>query len=116
SFGQVFPRMEGGVLFEHGHRLVATSVGLFTIVLAVWILRSESRPWVRAMGWALVPLVVVQGVLGGLTVRLLLPVSDSAAHAGIAQLFFALTVVIAEVTGAGFWVPGVRFSQHPTPN
>ena len=28
SFGQVFPPMVGGVLFEHGHRLVAACVGL----------------------------------------------------------------------------------------
>src|SRR5205807_688820 len=94
----------------------ATSVGLLTIVLAVWILRTESRPWVRVMGWALVPLVVVQGVLGGLTVRLLLPVSISAAHAGIAQLFFTLTVVIADVTGARFSRPGIQSYEHRAPS
>ena len=26
--GQVFPKMEGGVLFEHGHRMVATAIGI----------------------------------------------------------------------------------------
>ncbi|MGH9797394.1 MAG: COX15/CtaA family protein, partial [Candidatus Polarisedimenticolia bacterium] len=36
SFGQVLPRMEGGVLYEHGHRLVAAAVGLLTVGLAVW--------------------------------------------------------------------------------
>jgi len=25
--------MEGGILYEHGHRMVATTVGIFTIIL-----------------------------------------------------------------------------------
>src|SRR5262245_41519941 len=36
SFGQVFPKMEGGVLFEHGHRMVASTIGLMIVVLAIW--------------------------------------------------------------------------------
>ena len=51
SFGQVFPRMEGGVLFEHGHRLIATSVGILTVILAVWTQRAEPRARVRQLGW-----------------------------------------------------------------
>lgn len=35
SFGQVFPPMVGGVLFEHGHRLVAALVGLLTVAVMV---------------------------------------------------------------------------------
>ena len=44
SFGQVFPAMVGGVLFEHGHRLAATTVGLLTLVLSIWTVVGEARP------------------------------------------------------------------------
>ena len=47
SFGQVFPRMVGGVLFEHGHRLVAAFVGLLTVTLMVLLTQWEPRAWVR---------------------------------------------------------------------
>ena len=102
SFGQVFPRMEGGVLFEHGHRMIATLVGLLVIALAVWTARVEPRRWVRGLGWALVGVVVLQGLLGGLTVLLRLPSAVSVAHAGLAQIFFALTVAMAAVTSRRF--------------
>jgi cytochrome c oxidase assembly protein subunit 15 len=42
--------------------------------------------------------VVAQGVLGGLTVRFLLPTPISVAHACLAQTFFCLVVAIAVVT------------------
>src|SRR5437899_11650242 len=37
----------GGILFEHTHRLIASAVGFLTIILAIWLWRSESRNWVR---------------------------------------------------------------------
>jgi cytochrome c oxidase assembly protein subunit 15 len=43
SFGQVFPPMVGGVLFEHGHRLVAAFVGVLTVTLMVLLTRWEPR-------------------------------------------------------------------------
>jgi cytochrome c oxidase assembly protein subunit 15 len=98
SFGQLFPRMEGGVLFEHGHRLIAASVGALTVVLALWASRTEPRRSVRALAWTLVGVVVLQGVFGGVTVLLRLPSAVSVAHAGLAQIFFALTVTMAAVT------------------
>lgn len=102
SFGQVFPRMEGGVLYEHGHRLIASAVGLLTVILAVWTARAEPRLAVRRLGWAMLALVIMQGVLGGTTVLLRLPDAVSVAHAGTAQLFLALTVVMAVLTGPGW--------------
>jgi len=107
SFGQVFPRMEGGVLFEHGHRMIATLVGALTVGLAIWTARVEPRGWVRALGWAMVAVVVTQGVLGGITVLMRLPDAVSVAHAGLAQIFFALTAVMATVSSPRFSQPGV---------
>jgi len=102
SFGQVFPRMTGGVLFEHGHRMVAATVGLLTVVLAVWLWRAEPRRWVRRLGFAALAAVVLQGVLGGVTVLLRLPVAVAMAHAGLAEIFFCLTAAIALVTSRGW--------------
>src|ERR1700753_4104111 len=52
SYGQVMPEMTGGVFFEHGHRMVATTVGMLTIVLAIWLWRADPRPWMRKLGLA----------------------------------------------------------------
>ena len=55
---------------EHSHRLSATMMGIITIVLAIWIAVVESRSWVRKLGWTAIVIVVLQGVLGGLRVKL----------------------------------------------
>jgi cytochrome c oxidase assembly protein subunit 15 len=90
--------MVGGVRYEHGHRMVAATVGLLTIALALWLRRREPRRWVRRLGYLAVGVVVAQGVLGGLTVLFLLPTAISVAHACLAQSFFCLIVAIAVVT------------------
>ena len=99
SFGRVFPPMVGGVLFEHGHRLVAAAVGLLTVTLALWTVVREPRPGVRALALLAVLAVVLQGVLGGVTVLYRLPLAVSVTHACLAQVFFCLTVALAVVTG-----------------
>jgi cytochrome c oxidase assembly protein subunit 15 len=98
SFGQVFPEMRDGVLFEHGHRLIASGVGLLVVALAVWIGRREPRRWVRRLGFAAVAAVVLQGLLGGLTVLMRLPLAVSVAHSCLGQAFFCIVVTIAAVT------------------
>src|SRR5258708_4325889 len=37
SYGMFFPPMVGGILYEHGHRLVAGTFGLLTLIHAVWL-------------------------------------------------------------------------------
>ena len=98
SNGQVFPKMVGNLFWEHGHRMVATAVGILTIVLAILLQLREPRPWVKRLGWAALGAVIAQGLLGGLTVKLNLPLIVSAAHATLAQLFFLITVSIAVFT------------------
>src|SRR5678809_1372804 len=58
-FGHVVPAMPGGVLFETGHRMIATVVSILTIILAIWIARVEKkRVWLRRLGWSALSLVV----------------------------------------------------------
>jgi len=105
SYGQVIPHMTGGVLFETGHRMIATVVGFLTIILAVWLQRAEKRSWMRKLGWTAVGAVIAQGLLGGMTVLMLQPPAVSIAHACLAQLFFSTTVAIALFTSRG-WQEG----------
>lgn len=108
SFGQVFPAMVGGVLFEHGHRLAASTVGLLTLALSIWTVASETRPGVRVLGVAMLVGVVLQGVLGGVTVLYKLPLAVSVTHACLAQIFFCLAVTMAVVTGPRWGAPRPR--------
>ncbi len=147
-YGDAFPRMEGGVLFEHSHRLLGSLIGLCAVALAIVVLRKrkEQAPksllgtalaliiahaliagigvsrsiWpVAAAGFILdVPLlivlvrlgkveanialalallqtIIIQGILGGLTVILRLPYVVSAAHLGLSMIILAITATMA---------------------
>src|SRR5262245_64108345 len=94
--------MRGGVLFEHGHRLVAATVGLMVVVLAIWFGRREPRPIVRRLAYLALAAVVTQGLLGGLTVLLRLPTAVSVAHACLAQIVFGIVVALAVTTSRAF--------------
>ena len=107
SYGQVMPEMKGGVFYEHGHRMIASAVGFFTVVLAIWLWRSEDRKWLKRLGFIAVLAVILQGVLGGMTVLYLLPKAVSISHACLAQLFFSTTVAVALFTSKG-WREGPR--------
>jgi cytochrome c oxidase assembly protein subunit 15 len=87
----------GGIFFEHTHRLIASTVGFLTIILAVWIWRVDARRWLRILGLAAVGAVILQGVLGGLRVTLL---KDEIGifHALLAQAFLGMLVVITLAT------------------
>src|SRR5256885_4704146 len=91
----------GGIFFEHTHRLIASAVGFLTIILAIWLWRSDPRRWVRNLGAVALGAVILQGVLGGLRVTML---KDEIGifHACLAQAFLGLLIVIALVTSK-FW-------------
>jgi cytochrome c oxidase assembly protein subunit 15 len=107
SFGSFvkIPPMVGGVKYEHGHRMIAQFVGLLTIVFAIWTQRKDPRPWMRKLGWFALSLVVFQGILGGITVLMMLPWYVSSAHALFAQTFFSLVVLFTVFTSR-------RWIQH----
>lgn len=89
--------MIGDVFYEHSHRLVASGVGLLTILLAFSLWFYERRRWLRWLGAAALTLVIVQGIIGGLRV-VLLEETLAILHACLAQAFFALTASLALFT------------------
>ncbi len=95
SYGMLMPPMVGGIFYEHGHRMIATAVGLLTLIQAFWLQRREPKPFLRKLGWAALGAVIAQGLLGGLTVLLLLPKPVSISHAALAEIFLSLNVSIA---------------------
>src|SRR5260370_33511753 len=98
--------MVGNLFWQHGQRLVATTVGLLTIGLAVYLQIRERRTWVKRLGWIALAGVIAQGLLGGLTVKMNLPLVVSAAHATLAPLFFLTTVSLAAFSLRGCAQPG----------
>src|SRR5580658_5289261 len=108
SFGTLFPHMTGGVLFEHGHRLVAGTVSCLMLGLAVTVQRVEERSGVKRLAWGAMGAILLQAVLGGVTVLLHLPTQVSVAHAGLAQIFFCLIVTLTLVTSKNWVEDGNR--------
>lgn len=103
SNGEFFPNMVGNLFWEHGHRMVATTVGALTCILAVYIRLKEKREWIWTLGLFAVIGVCAQGLLGAITVKYLLPLGVSTAHATLAQLFFCTTVSLAVFTSRS-WI------------
>lgn len=96
-YGSLMPKMEGGVLVEHSHRLAAGTVLVMTLGLALMLARSATPELrrLRPYGWLAFGLVIVQAVLGGVTVLLRLPTPISTAHTATSVLFFLTLFYIA---------------------
>jgi cytochrome c oxidase assembly protein subunit 15 len=92
-------KMVGNIFYEHGHRLVASAVGLLTIALALSLWFQERRAWLRWLGIGALAFVIGQGVIGGLRV-VLLEHTLAIVHAAVAQFFFAITVSLALFTSS----------------
>jgi cytochrome c oxidase assembly protein subunit 15 len=100
SYGEnmfLFPPSQwvGGVFYEHVHRLIASGIGLLTLILTAWMTLREKRVWLKKLGALALFLVCLQGLLGGLTVLHKLPDAISVSHGMLAQTFFCLTILIA---------------------
>jgi cytochrome c oxidase assembly protein subunit 15 len=98
---------------EHSHRLSAGLMSTVTILLAGWIVRTDSRPWLRRLAIFAVGLVLLQAVVGGLRVLLdqrhVELVNTSVGrlfamlHACLAQLF-ACTLIAIALSCSRFWI------------
>jgi heme a synthase len=95
---------------EHGHRLLASSVGMMTIGLVIVMWRAGERRWLRNLSLVALALVIFQGVLGGM--RVLLDERTLAMlHGCTGPLFFALTVAIAVFTSRSWQTADDRKSE-----
>jgi cytochrome c oxidase assembly protein subunit 15 len=116
SYGSLTPPMVGGIVYEHTHRMIAAAVGILTIVLAVWLWRSDERCWVRWLGLAAVAAVIAQGVLGGLTVLLDLHYGMPVAHACLGQIFFGTVIALALFTSRWWCSDLAQAEDHRRPS
>lgn len=110
SYGMLFPPMVGGILYEHGHRMIAGAVAIMTAVLAVWVSLRDARRYVRILAGIAFVAVILQAVLGGLTVIFLLPTAISVSHLSLAMGFFGMVLSLAVFTSPSW----EQVPQFPT--
>ncbi len=121
SYGTLLPDMSGGVLFEHGHRLVAGFMALLITLLAIWLWCSQHARWLKMLGLFAFLCVVQQAVLGGLRVLVVsnpqvqstavsvlnaphvepVRIGFAVVHATLAQIVLCLAFSIALFTSQG---------------
>jgi cytochrome c oxidase assembly protein subunit 15 len=112
AFGKLIPAWEGGIRFEFGHRLAAGTVVILTLMLMAWAWRAEPRRWLRQLVAIAFGLIIVQAILGGITVLLELPLAIAVAHAATAQALFCLMVSIAIFTNPR-WETAPHLDEPP---
>lgn len=111
-FAYPLDEMVGGIFFEHSHRMIASGVGFLTMLLAFWLWKRDDRRWVRTLGLVALGTVILQGILGGLTVLFLLPTAISVSHATLAQTFFSIVATLALVTSP-WWRSEIPLACEP---
>jgi heme A synthase len=82
--------------------MIAGTVGILTIILALAIWIRDSRRWAKWVAGGAVLAVLAQAALGGITVLFYLPVAISTSHATLGQIFFCLAASLAVFTRAGW--------------
>ncbi|MEN9203977.1 MAG: COX15/CtaA family protein [Thermostichus sp. DG_1_6_bins_120] len=115
-YGEIVPsqQMNLQVFLEWFHRVVAAGVGLATLTLMgfAWLKRrslSAGLPWGLSFAFGL---ILVQGILGGLTVTELLRFDIVTAHLGTGLLFFATLLTLGLAVLPGF-TPVSEGSEQP---
>lgn len=116
SYGHVFrlPPWIGGIRYEHSHRVIAGFTILLTASIALWTWLADRRRWMKALAFGALATIIVQAILGGMTVLHFLPPAISTAHATVAQTFFCIAVLIAVFSGRK-WVeqaPAASMDDH----
>jgi len=90
------PEKNFHALVEYGNRGVGFAVGLVTLAAAIAALRVERIPrWLLWAAWALPVTVLLQGVLGGITVLVELHPLIVMAHFLLSLLALAVAVLVA---------------------
>ncbi len=115
-YGQVFPEMKGGVAVEHSHRLLASAVAFLSLFQFIYLYRKKGKQhYLTKMGFYSIVIVLIQSVLGGITVIYLLPTAISSAHLGLSMLFLSLLFYIFlnnHNDGRGNHAPTIEFETN----
>lgn len=114
SYGTLNPPMIGGIFFEHGHRMIAGAVALMTLVLAFLSFRPGVPSGARLAARLASGAILVQALLGGLTVLLRLPPAVSISHACLGQGTFCLLLAAAVLAGSPAAAPAPRVHRFAT--
>jgi len=101
AYGKIIPPLVGGIRYEYAHRLMAGTVAILTLVLAMLLARGGSR-FLRNLGFTALILVIAQAVLGGMRVKFHNPALTATVHAILAQVFF-VTVVSLSLFTSQWW-------------
>ncbi len=119
-YGELMPKMEGGILIEHSHRLLGALVGFLTILISFFsaIVYSRKSKIFKSSLLSLF-LVIIQGILGGLTVIYKLPTIISTMHLGLSMIFFGSLIYlihliqisnikVKELSSKTIWNQGIK--------
>jgi cytochrome c oxidase assembly protein subunit 15 len=103
SYGQFMPERWyaiANIAAEHTHRMIAGTVALLMLGLAICTQLVERRRSVRILAWTALAAVIAQALLGGATVLILGEIRPviRVFHAALAQTFFMLTISLAVAT------------------
>lgn len=169
-YGEAFPRMEGGIFWEHSHRMLGTLIGVaiialsfvlfldrrrgdaegrarqarhyavamglivvqgllmgvavsqlvvaplvVAVVISVLLAPLFVRLWrasdnLPAFGLLLLEVVIIQGLLGGFTVVMRLPVWVSSAHLALSMIFLSMLVYLCLRLQPGAGLEGATLS------
>ena len=95
-YGKALPPMEYTAIIEYTHRFVASVIvgPLILATAAVALARYRSDRWVWLPAAISVPLLIVQGLLGGVTVLTHLPGGIVALHLATAEALLATCVFV----------------------
>ena len=119
--GKLLPPLDLPTMIEYGHRLAAAAVSVLVAGLAacVWWLRrgagSGERETPGRTAYVALGLLVVQVLLGAVTVKLSLPPWTVILHLGTAMLLLATLIAVARgrpsarPSRAGLWALGLGF-------
>jgi cytochrome c oxidase assembly protein subunit 15 len=110
SFGRWLPgsnQFVANVRYEYSHRLIAATVAIITLILALWAwLAASVRKQIKWLVAAALAGVVLQALIGGL--RVLLPAYKAEIaipHALVAQGFFCAAMSLVVLTSRSWNMP-----------
>ena len=115
-YGEWMPKMVGGVLYEHSHRILGAFIGLCSLTLVFLLWKTEpGRPSLRRVGVALPLLVITQGVLGGLVVIWKLPMLVRAGHLATSMIVLLTLVYLCRALWLRSRAAAIEIPPAPAP-